>query len=78
MTLTIDLSDEELNALAAKAQVQGISAEHYAKLVLEHGLKGSPMSPVISQTGLPKRDQGFEPIAIRGESLSAKVLRERR
>jgi hypothetical protein len=42
MTLTIDLPDEEIRALAAKAQAQGISAEEYARQVLEHDLEASP------------------------------------
>jgi len=69
MTFTIDITDEELRALAAKAQAQGLSAEQYARLVLEQDLKGGLASQI---------DQGFEPIAITGESLSSTVLRERR
>jgi plasmid stability protein len=42
MTLTIDLPDEEIEALAAKARAQGISAEEYARHVLEHDLESSP------------------------------------
>ena len=43
MTLTIDLPDEDVAALAAKARAQGVSAEQYARIVLEHDLKtGSP------------------------------------
>jgi plasmid stability protein len=38
MTLTIDLPDEEIQALAAKARAMGISAEQYARQVLEHDL----------------------------------------
>jgi len=38
MTLNIDLPDEEVKALAAKAQAQGVSTEQYARLVLEHDL----------------------------------------
>ena len=38
MTLTIDLPDEEIKALAAKARAQGVSAEEYARLVLAHDL----------------------------------------
>ncbi|MBZ5626875.1 MAG: hypothetical protein LAQ69_50600 [Acidobacteriia bacterium] len=41
MTLTIELSDEQQAALAAKAQTQGISAEQYARQVLEHDLQCS-------------------------------------
>ena len=42
MTLTIDLPDEEIKALAAKAEAQGISAEQYARRVLAHDLETSP------------------------------------
>jgi hypothetical protein len=38
MTLNIDLSDEQRAVLAAKARAQGLSAEEYARLVLEHDL----------------------------------------
>ena len=38
VTLTIDLPDAELTALAAKARARGVSAEEYARLVLEHDL----------------------------------------
>jgi len=41
MTLTIDLPDEEIKALVAKAQARGISAEEYARQVLEHDLEGA-------------------------------------
>lgn len=44
MTLTIDLREEEvkIKALTAKARGQGVSAEEYARLVLEHDLKSVP------------------------------------
>ena len=38
MTLTIDLPDEQTAALAAKARARGLSAEQYARQVLEHDL----------------------------------------
>lgn len=38
MTLTIDLPDAELTALTAKARAHGVSAEQYARQVLEHHL----------------------------------------
>lgn len=50
MTLTIDLPDEEVQALAAKAKAQGVSAEQYARLVLEHDLKASPLRRPVSQS----------------------------
>ena len=38
MTLTIDLPDEQLAALSAKARAHGVSAEEYARQVLAHDL----------------------------------------
>lgn len=38
MTLTINLSDEQQAALVAKASAQGLSAEEYARQVLQHDL----------------------------------------
>ena len=36
--LTIELPDDQKAALAAKAQAQGLSAEEYARKVLQHDL----------------------------------------
>jgi plasmid stability protein len=38
MTLTIQMPDDQTVALAAKARAQGLSAEEYARLVLERDL----------------------------------------
>ena len=38
MSLTIDLPESETLALKAKAQARGLSAEQYARQVLEHDL----------------------------------------
>lgn len=38
MTLTINLTDAQTVALAAKARARGLSAEEYARQVLEHDL----------------------------------------
>ena len=38
MTLMIDLPDAEVTALAAKARARGVSAEQYARQVLENDL----------------------------------------
>ena len=38
MTLTIDLPDEQVKALATKAHACGVSAEDYARQVLERDL----------------------------------------
>lgn len=39
MMLTIDLPDEKTAALTAKARAEGLSAEQYARQVLEHDLE---------------------------------------
>ena len=39
MTLTIDLPEEKTAALTARAKAQGLSAEQYARKVLEHELE---------------------------------------
>jgi plasmid stability protein len=47
MTLTIDLPDEKQATLAAKAKAQGLSAEQYARQVLEHDLEAAtPSRPI--------------------------------
>jgi hypothetical protein len=50
MTLTIDLPDEEVEALAAKARSQGISAEEYVRLVLEDDLRTGRARRPVSQS----------------------------
>ena len=49
MALIIDLPDEDVAALAAKARTQGVSAEQYARIVLEHDLKNGLPRRAISQ-----------------------------
>jgi len=49
MTLTIDLPDEEVQALAAKARAQGVSAEQYVRLILEQDLKDGHSQRPVSQ-----------------------------
>ncbi len=46
MTLNIELPDEKTAALAAKARTQGLSAEQYARQVLEHDLESAPEAPL--------------------------------
>lgn len=41
MTLTIELPDDLGTALKTQAQTQGVSAEQYARQVLEHDLESS-------------------------------------
>jgi hypothetical protein len=38
MTLTVDLSDDQAAAVAARARAQGMSAEQYVRQLLEHDL----------------------------------------
>jgi len=42
MTLRIELADEEQAALTAKARAQGVSAEQYARQLLQRALRSSP------------------------------------
>lgn len=44
MTLTIDMPPDEIAALATKARAHGLSAEDYARLVLERDLEERPAS----------------------------------
>jgi len=46
MTLTIDLPDDRVIALQAKALEQGISAEAYARQVLEQDLQTGAAGPL--------------------------------
>jgi plasmid stability protein len=43
MTLTIDLPDEQTAALTATARAQGLSAEEYARHVLEHAIEAAAL-----------------------------------
>ena len=45
MTLKIDLPDDKTAALRAKAHNLGLSAEQYARQVLEHDLESEPEMP---------------------------------
>ena len=48
--MTIHLPEDEVTLLAAKARAQGVSAEQYARLVLERDLKAEAERQPISQT----------------------------
>lgn len=56
MTLTIQLPDERQAILAAKARAQGMSAEQYARQLLEHALEvsGTPVA-VLEDQGADSR-----------------------
>jgi hypothetical protein len=47
MTLTIDIPDEQTLVLAAKARARGLSAEEYARQVLQQDL-----APTVFEQGL--------------------------
>jgi hypothetical protein len=55
MMLTIELPEEQEAALTARAQAQGVSAEEYARRVLQHDLEDGqerlrrPMSEVMRE-----------------------------
>jgi len=46
MTLTIEIPDEQTAALAAKARERGLSAEEYARQVLEQDLQADDSRPI--------------------------------
>ena len=49
MTLTIELPDEEAQALAAKASAKGISAQQYAREVLRRDLEPPEKGPISAR-----------------------------
>jgi len=49
MTLKIELSGEQESALKAKALAEGLSAEQYARRILEQELKAVKARPHISE-----------------------------
>ena len=54
MTLTIELPEEQGAALTARAQAQGVSAEEYARRVLQHDLKDARRCSDVFGKSLPK------------------------
>ena len=54
MTLTIDLPDEQTAALAAKARARGLSAEEYARQVLQQELMPSVFEQGLGLLGSPE------------------------
>ena len=63
-TMRINLADEQAAALKAKATAQGISAEEYARQVLEHDL----------QTGRPARRHISEVIRERMRKVPSEIM----
>lgn len=57
MTLTIELPDERQTVLAAKARARGLSAEQYARQLLENALdvSGAPVAVSLEDQGSDSR-----------------------
>ena len=49
MTLTIELPDEDLTALEAKASAHGVSTEDYAQQVLRRDLEEQTRQPISAR-----------------------------
>ncbi len=49
MTLMIDLPEDRAQALKARAEAQGVSAEQYARQILEHDLEPQAMRQPLSE-----------------------------
>lgn len=52
MILTIDLPDEKSASLGAIAQAQGLSAEEYARQLVEHAIEAAGIQPEVT----PRKD----------------------
>jgi hypothetical protein len=49
VTLTIELPADEVTALTAKARAQGVSAEEYARFVLENDIRAALPQQSVSE-----------------------------
>ena len=49
MTLTINLLEDEITLLNAKATAEGVSAEQYAQQLLKEALASRPRTPLSSR-----------------------------
>ena len=74
MTLIIDLPEEQTAALAAKARAQGLSAEQYARQVLEHDLAPEWLQKSWESSRQAGLDQ-FSPAEIDAEIAAARKAR---
>jgi plasmid stability protein len=72
MTLSIDLSDEQSAALAAKAQARGLSAEQYARQVLENDLAPE----WLQKSWESSRQSGLDRLS--GEEIDAEIAAVRK
>jgi hypothetical protein len=77
MRLTIELPEEQTVVLAAKARAQGLSAEQYVRLLLEHDL----VPDWLKQSWETSRQAGLDqlsPEEIDAEIASARKTRQSR
>jgi plasmid stability protein len=70
--LTIELPDEQKAALAAKAQAKGLSAEQYARQVLEHHL----VPEWLRRSREKSKDAGLERLSM--EEIDAEIASARK
>jgi plasmid stability protein len=72
VTLTINLSDEQQAALVAKASAQGLSAEEYARQVLQHDLAPE----WLQKSWESARQTGLDQLST--EEIEAEIAAERK
>lgn len=72
MTLTIDLPDEQTTALAAKARARGLSAEQYARQVLEHDL----VAEWLQKSWASAKESGLDQLS--GDEIDAEIAAARK
>ena len=72
MTLTIDLSDEQSAALAAKARARGLSVEQYARQVLENDIAPE----WLQKSWESSRQEGLDQLS--GEEIDAEIAAARK
>ena len=71
-SLTIELLEEQKAALAAKARAQGLSAEQYARQVLEHHL----VPEWLEKSWRTARESGLDKLS--AEQIDAEIAAARR
>ena len=71
-SLTIELQDEQKDALAAKARAKGLSAEQYAREVLEHDLAPE----WLRKSWETARQAGLDQLS--GEEIDAEIAAARK
>lgn len=71
-SLTIELPEEQKAALAAKARAKGLSAEQYARQVLEHHL----VPEWLEESWKTAKDSGLDKLST--EEIEAEISAARR